>query len=438
MTSLDSTHDPNRISWVDSANGHPEFPIQNLPFGVFSTLSGVRRGGVAIGEEIFDIAAAAASGVFEGEALIAAKAAAGGTLNPLMALPSTARKAFRHQLSDLLKADGPGKDLIGSRRSIFLRKRSECVMHLPAIVGDFTDFFAGIHHASSAGRLFRGPDKPLLPNYKYVPVGYHGRASSIRVSGESVRRPNGQRIVQGAEKPEFGPSRKLDYELELGLWVGAGNRMGEPIPIGCAREHIVGLCLLNDWSARDIQAWEAQPLGPFLAKNFSTSISPWVITVEALAPFRVAPAPRPPSDPAPLDYLSDEDDQRSGALNCALEVFLLTPGLAALDYPAHRLSRSNATYLYWTFAQMIAHHTSGGCNLQPGDLIGSGTISGEGSESGGALLEISEDGKKPIHLPSGEVRSFLEDGDEVIFRARCSREGFVSIGFGECIARVDA
>jgi fumarylacetoacetase len=304
-------------------------------------------------------------------------------------------------------------------------------MLMPMRIGDYTDFYAGIHHATNVGALFR-PDSPLLPNYKHVPIGYHGRASSVVESGHAVRRPNGQRKPANEAEPSFGPSRNLDYELELGIWIGQRNALGEPILIGEADEHIGGYCLLNDWSARDIQAWEYQPLGPFMAKNFCTTISPWVITPAALAPFRCAQAPRPAGDPRPMDYLWDERDQAEGALDLELEVLLITPALIEKKLPPHRLSLGNARALYWTPAQLVAHHTSGGCNLNAGDLLGTGTISMPEESGFGSLLEITRGGKQPVTLASGETRRFLEDGDEVVLKARARREGFATIGFGEC------
>jgi fumarylacetoacetase len=306
-------------------------------------------------------------------------------------------------------------------------------MHLPCLIGDYTDFYVGIHHATNVGKQFR-PDNPLLPNYKYVPIGYHGRASSVRASGEPVVRPSGQRKPPEAEAPEYGPSRRLDYELELGLWIGRGNELGQPIPIGEASEHIAGYCLLNDWSARDLQAWEYQPLGPFLAKNFLTSVSPWVVTAEALAPFRKPMPPRPDGDPQPLAYLDDSD---GSALDIELEVTLSTRAMRAAGIAPHRLSRGGASAaMYWSAAQIVAHHSSNGCNLQPGDLIGTGTLSTDSDEGLGSLIEISRGGKQPITLPSGETRTFLEDGDEVVLKAWCEREGAARIGFGECTGQV--
>jgi fumarylacetoacetase len=309
-------------------------------------------------------------------------------------------------------------------------------MHVPCLIGDYTDFYVGIHHATNVGKQFR-PDNPLLPNYKYVPIGYHGRASSVRASGEPVIRPNGQRKAPDADAPEYGPSRRLDYELELGIWVGQGNELGSPIPIAEAGEHIAGYCLLNDWSARDLQAWEYQPLGPFLAKNFLTSVSPWIVSPEALAPFRKPMPPRPAGDPAPLPYLDDPVDRESGALAVQLEVTLATERMRAEGLAPHVLSRGSAdAAMYWSAAQIIAHHSANGCNLQPGDLVGTGTLSTDRQDGLGSMLEISQGGKQPIKLASGETRSFLEDGDEITLRAWCEAEGTARIGFGECVGRV--
>ena len=428
---LDATHDPALRSWAASANDHPDFPIQNLPFGIFSRHGGAPRAGVAIGDEIFDIHAALAEGLFDGEARRAAEAAAGSTLNGFLALGPGPRRALRARLSEILTAGSADR----IKAEPLLSWASECTLHMPARVGDYTDFYAGIHHAMNVGKQFR-PDNPLLPNYKYVPIGYHGRASSIGVSGGDVRRPNGQRKPAAETVPTFGPSRNLDYELEMGIWVGTGNALGEPIPIAEAGEHIAGYCLLNDWSARDIQGWEYQPLGPFLAKNFATTISPWIVTPEALAPFRIAQARRPEGDPEPMAYLLDAEDQKAGGLDLELEVLLLTPGLEEGGLPPHRLALSNARHLYWTPAQLVAHHACGGCNLQPGDLVGTGTISAPEENGFGSLLETTNGGRKPVELASGETRRFLEDGDTVILRARGVRAGCAPIGFGECRATV--
>jgi fumarylacetoacetase len=428
---IDETHAPQRRSWIASANGHADFPIQNLPLGVFTPPGGTARGGVAIGDDIFDLAAALELGLFDGPAAQAAQAASGATLNPLFALGSEARRALRRRLGEILDADGRDRARAEAQRARLIHRAEDCRLELPAAIGDYTDFFAGIHHATNAGKLFR-PDNPLLPNYKYVPIGYHGRASSIRPSDTAVRRPNGQRKPATESAPSFGPSRNLDYELELGVWIGPGNELGTPIPIAEAESHIAGFCLLNDWSARDIQGWEYQPLGPFLGKSFGTSISPWIVTPEALAPFRSAQAARPEGDPAPLPHLLDARDQASGALAIELEVLLLTPGLRDKGLPLHRLSVGNARDLYWTVAQLVAHHASGGCNLRPGDIFGTGTISGPDDGALGSLLEISAGGRRPVALASGESRRFLEDGDTVIMRAHGRREGFATIGFGEC------
>jgi fumarylacetoacetase len=432
MTELDATHEPQRRSWVASANGHPDFPIQNLPLGVFTPPGGTGpRGGVAIGDLVLDLGAAYRRGLLAGEAGRAAALTGQPRLNALMAAGREARQALRARLCELLTDGAPEQSDVEP----LLYPAKTCTMHVPARVGDYTDFYAGIHHALNVGRQFR-PDHPLLPNYKYVPIGYHGRSSSIGVSGTIVHRPGGQRKGPADDAPSFGPSRRLDYELELGIWIGPGNEIGVPIPIAEAANHVAGVCLLNDWSARDIQAWEYQPLGPFLAKNFVTSISPWVITPEALAPFRAAQPERAEGDPPPLPYLLDTRDQQQGALDIELEVLLLTPCLRARDLPPQRLSVGNTRNLYWTVAQLVTHHTSNGCNLRPGDLFGSGTISTPGPEGYGSLLEITEGGTRPIQLGSGSTRTFLEDGDEVIMRARARRGGAATIGLGEVRGRI--
>ena len=417
---LDQTHDTALASWVDSANGHPDFPIQNLPLGVFSAEGRGRRIGVAIGDFILDLTQAADLLDEEHRDDLALP-----VLNAWLARGPEDARALRHRLSELL-SDSRYRDDVEP----LLIGQSEATMHLPCLIGDYTDFYVGIHHATNVGKQFR-PDQPLLPNYKYVPIGYHGRASSVRVSGEPVIRPSGQRKAPEADAPVFSPSRRLDYELELGLWIGRGNRLGSPIPIGEAGEHIAGYCLLNDWSARDLQAWEYQPLGPFLAKNFLTSISPWVVTAEALKPFRVPAMVRPEGDPAPLDYLSDTDP--NPGLGLTVEALLSTEAMRAAGTAPHRLSHGQvAAAMYWTVNQIVAHHSVNGCNLQPGDLIGTGTLSTADGDGLGSLLEISAGGKAPITLPSGETRSFLEDGDELILTARAEAPGAVPIGFGEC------
>ena len=428
MSRLDETHDRDHRSWVESANGHADFPIQNLPLGVFSTDGTEPRIGAAIGDMIVDISALAEAGLLDDRWLAALTRP---TLNDWFAHGPEEGRALRRLLSDLLS----GEAQRGAVKP-HLVAQAKAVMHLPCVIGDYTDFYVGIHHATNVGKQFR-PDQPLLPNYKYVPIGYHGRASSVRVSGEPVVRPKGQRKPPEAEAPEYGPSRRLDYELELGIFIGRGNALGETIPIGEAGGHIAGYCLLNDWSARDLQAWEYQPLGPFLAKNFLTSISPWVVSPDALAPFRTAMPPRPEGDPDPLPYLADEDDRASGGLGIHLEVTLLTSAMGDAGLSPQVLSKGEAAAaMYWSAAQIVTHHASNGCNLQPGDLIGTGTLSTSKESGLGSLLEISKGGKAPLTLANGEQRSFLEDGDELTLSARCSASGAVGIGFGSCTGRV--
>jgi fumarylacetoacetase len=422
---MDGTHDQSLGCWVASANGHDQFPIQNLPIGIFSPIEGRRRGGIAIGDCILDVGGLLAGGLLSGDAAEAASAASGDTLNPLLELGGRFRLALRRRISELLSDAGAEPNL---RRLLHAAK--DCVLHLPVEIGDYTDFYAGIHHAMAVGTLFR-PDAPLLPNYKYVPIAYHGRASSIRASGMTVRRPRGQVKMPDASGPVYEPTKRLDFELEIGIWVGPGSNLGEPVPIGRAHEHIAGYCLLNDWSARDIQAWEYQPLGPFLAKNFITTISPWIVTPEALEPFRIQQPPRPPGDPRPLPHLWDESDQAQGAIDLDLEVSLSTESMRRSGREPLRITAANAQHLYWTAAQMLSHHTSGGCNLRAGDLLGSGTISNAG-DGRGSLLELSKGGAEPIFLSNAERRTFLLDGDEIIIKARAHRPGFASIGFGEC------
>jgi fumarylacetoacetase len=428
MNMIDDTHDPGLTSWVGSANGHRDFPIQNLPLGVFSVGATDARIGVAIGDSVLDLRALAGGDLLDGHWQLALSL---GSLNAWFAHGTEDRLALRRRLSELLSQE--------SYRGVVephLYGIDRVTMHLPCVIGDYTDFYVGIHHATNVGRQFR-PDNPLLPNYKYVPIGYHGRASSVRVSGEPVIRPSGQRKPPEADAPEYGPSRRLDYELELGIFIGRGNELGRPIPIGEAAGHIAGYCLLNDWSARDLQAWEYQPLGPFLAKNFLTSISPWVISPEALAPFRKPMPPRPEGDPAPLAYLHDEADQAAGGLGIQLEVALLTTAMREQRLRPHVLSKGEAAAaMYWSAAQIVTHHASNGCNLNPGDLIGTGTLSTAEETGLGSLLEISRGGKAPIQLPTSETRGFLEDGDELILSAHCEADGAVTIGFGSCTGKV--
>ena len=425
---IDETHDPALQSWIGSANGHPDFPIQNLPLGVFSVGTKGPHIGVAIGDSVLDLNSLAKAGLLDSHWTLALSL---GCLNAWFAHGREDSANLRRRLSELLSDES-----CRAKVEPHLVGRERVTMHLPCTIGDYTDFYVGIHHATNVGKQFR-PDNPLLPNYKYVPIGYHGRASSVRVSGSEVVRPKGQRKPPEADVPEFGPSRRLDYELELGIFIGRGNELGSTIPIGDAGDHIAGYCLLNDWSARDLQAWEYQPLGPFLAKNFLTSISPWVITPEALAPFRRPMLPRPAGDPAPLPYLWDEGDQQGGGLGIGLEVSLLTSAMREAGMSPHRLSKGEAAAaMYWSAAQIVAHHSSNGCNLQPGDLIGTGTLSTAEADGLGSLLEISRGGKESIQLPTGETRSFLEDGDELILAALCEADGAVMIGFGSCSGKV--
>jgi fumarylacetoacetase len=432
MISINETHDPSRISWVESADAAgTDFPIQNLPFGVFRRRDrgAPARVGVAIGDQIFDVSAARAA--FGGRAAEAAAACAAPCLNDLMRLGPEAWSALRLSLSRLLSADNTKHDNIQTH----LLPIADVELLVPAQVRNFTDFFASVFHATNTGRMLR-PDNPLLPNYKYVPVAYHSRASSVCASGTPVRRPLGQRKGPNDAAPSYGPSRNLDYELELGFYVGVASELGQPVPIAKAGNHVFGFCLLNDWSARDIQAWEYQPLGPFLAKNFATTVSPWVVTAEALAPFRIAALARPTEDPAPLPHLFDAADQERGGIDVTLEACLASERMRREGVAPVRLSASSASMLYWTVAQMVAHHASNGCNLEVGDLFGSGTVSGPDRSSWGSLLELTLRGREPIALPTGETRGFIEDGDEIILRGHCARASHVRIGFGECRAVV--
>lgn len=423
MLPLNATHDPQRRSWVASANtADTDFPIQNLPYGRFRRAGEARwRLGVAIGDQVLDLAAAHAAGLPVHASL------AEDDLADFMALDPRLHHQTRATLSKALTEGSAWAESLAA----CLLPQSAVTMGLPCTIGDYTDFFTGIHHAREAGRLFR-PDAPLPPNYKHVPIAYHGRSSSIVPSGTPVRRPMGQFSTDGVT-PSYGPCQRMDYELEVGVFVGRGNALGEPVPISQAGEHWFGLVLLNDWSARDVQFWESQPLGPFLAKNFATSISPWVVTREALAPFRLAAPARPDGDPAPLPHLHDAADAQTGGIDLTLEVWLQTPQMAESE----RLMQSHfRDAAYWTVAQMVAHHTSNGCNLQVGDLLGTGTQSGPGSDQGGCLLELTAAGAKPVQLSSGEQRSFLEDGDRVVLRGYCEGAGARRIGFGDCEGQV--
>ena len=414
-------------SWVGSAEGS-DFPLENLPLGIFSVGERRRRSGVAIGDYVVDL-------VGIGDLLEEdwREDLSQPVLNGWLSRGPEAQGSLRGRLQELL-SDEKYRNEVEPQ----LVGQTEVRLHVPCLVGDYTDFYVGIHHATNVGKQFR-PDNPLLPNYKYVPIGYHGRASSVRASGEPVIRPSGQRKPPDADAPEYGPSKRLDYELELGIWVGEGNELGSPIAIGQAADHIAGYCLLNDWSARDLQAWEYQPLGPFLAKNFLTSVSPWIVSPQALEPFRKPMPPRPHGDPEPLPYLNDAADRERGGLAVQLEVTLTTEKMRTDGLAPHILSRGSAdAAMYWSAAQIVAHHSSNGCNLQPGDLIGTGTLSTDSAGGLGSMLEISQGGKQPITLPSGETRTFLEDGDEVTLKAWCEAEGAPRIGFGECVGRVVA
>ncbi len=437
MPELDETHDSKRRSWVESANApDAEFPIQNLPFGVFSTRGVEKTGGVAIGDYVVDLKRCLDLKLFNGDAEIAARAASAPTLNALLQLGRTAARALRRQLAELLDATHEAKSTLAAKRADLLHPLSDCELHLAVAVGNYTDFYAGIHHARTVGTIV-GRDPPLPENYHWVPIAYHGRASSVGVSGVRFPRPKGQIKPDPKSDPVYAPCRRLDLELEMGFFVSGGNAVGETIPISRANEEIFGYCLLNDWSARDAQTWEMIPLGPFLAKNFRTTISPWIVTADALLPFRCAAMHRDDTEPKPLPYLADAQDQTSGALDIDLEVLMRSSRMRSEKKPAECVIRSNAKYLYWTPAQMIAHHTSGGCNLLPGDLIGTGTISGPDKTQLSSLLELTGGGRDPFTLSTGESRTFIEDGDEITLRGRCRRSGFVSIGFGECRGTVD-
>ena len=433
MPTLNATHDPRLTSWVASANGgQTDFPIQNLPFAVFRRLgsSEAWRGGVAIGDQIVDMAAAVAAGVFTGAAEAPARAAGQSTLNDLMQMGPQPSSDLRQALSKALQT--------GSAQEAALKPclvpQAEAEYRVPARIGDYTDFYTSVHHATNIGKQFR-PDNPLLPNYKWVPIGYHGRSSSIGVSGQQFKRPRGQTMAPGADAPVFKPCARLDIELEMGVFVGQPNELGEPVGIEQAEDHIFGIVLFNDWSARDIQGWEYQPLGPFLSKNFASTISPWIVTLEALAPFR-APFAHPADDPQPLPYLSSPANAEQGALDIELEALIQTPSMRAAGTAPARLCLTNYRYAYWTAAQMVAHHTVNGCNLQPGDLLGTGTLSGPTLDSACALIELTTGGKNPVQLPGGETRTWLEDGDTVVLRGWCQRPGAARIGFGECAGTV--
>ena len=434
---LDDTHRSDLQSWVSSANDpSTDFPIQNLPLGMFRASGRDTRPGIAIGEMVLDLVASRDATLLDGEnaSMVEACVQARG-LNPLLEAGRGAMTRLRRAVSALLRTDSREGEVAKARAADLLVPMAQATLLLPAHVGDYTDFYASVHHATNVGSMFR-PDNPLLPNYKWVPIGYHGRASSLVPSGTPVMRPSGQTRDEGATQPTFGPSRRLDYEMEVGAYIGVGNALGERIPIGEAESHLAGLCLVNDWSARDIQTWEYQPLGPFLAKSFATTVSPWIVTLDALEPFRFPAFTRAPDDPQPLPHLADKRNEREGGFDITLDVLLRTRRMREAGLPPVRVSRASFTTMYWTVAQLITHHASNGCNLRAGDLLASGTVSGPTKDSRGCLLERTWKGTEPLELPSGEQRRFLEDGDEVIMRGSCERAGARRIGFGEAKGEV--
>jgi len=436
---VNETHDPSLTSWIESANSPDcDFPIQNLPFGVFARKGDAeRRVGVAIGDQIVDVGESLSANLWNGKARDVARWCDRPTMNELMQAPRDALSEFRARLSQLLSGSPGDNTVINPLPPGALVPMSEAEMFLPAVIGDYTDFYASIYHATNVGKLFR-PDNPLLPNYKHVPIAYHGRASSIVLSGTDVTRPKGQAVQGGSTNPAYGPSQMLDYEAEVGFFVGRGNALGETIAIDAAEDHLFGICLVNDWSARDIQSWEYQPLGPFLAKNFATTISPWVVTWEALEPYRVPAFFRPPADPQPLPYLASEKDRNEGGLDLSIEVYIRSMLMREGRLRPFRLSQASFADIYWTPAQMLTHHASNGCSLKPGDLFASGTVSGPDAGSQGSMLELTRRGAEPVVLPTGEERKFLHDGDEIIMRAYFQREGAARIGLGECAGLIVA
>ncbi len=428
----DATHDLSLRSWVESAHAAgSDFPIQNLPLGAFrSAEAAAPRLGVAIGAMVLDLQRARDAGYLDGLRADVVEACGEETLNALFATGRGGLRALRERVQAILRSDTPEGGR-ASREDVLAVPMADVEMVVPASIGDYTDFYASIDHATNVGSMFR-PDNPLLPNYRHVPIGYHGRASSIVPSGTPLRRPRGQLSAKPEGPPSFGPTARFDYELEVGAFIAGENALGHAIPLAEAERHMAGLVLVNDWSARDMQAWEYQPLGPFLAKNFGTSISPWVVTMDALSPHRVPARVRGADEPSPLPYLTDAGDAALGGVAITLEVWLRTAAMRGAGADAVRLSRGDFRRMYWTLAQMLTHHASNGCNLRPGDLIASGTVSGPTKESRGCLLELTWRGSEPIALPNGETRTFLADGDEVIVRGWCERVGAARIGFGEC------
>lgn len=429
---INETHDPNLTSWVESANdSNTDFPIQNLPFVIFWADNDLGGVGVVIGDQVLDVSLCGELGFLDDLLSDESEEGLHSALDmyDLHVWSREEMSAVRLKLSRILRSDASSYDK--ARLAKCLTPLSDAEIELPYEIGDYTDFYCSIFHATNVGSMFR-PDNPLLPNYKYVPIGYHGRASSIVPTGTAIKRPKGQNRSDAEKPPIYIPCKNLDYEMEVGFFVGKGNELGETVPLENAEEHILGLCLVNDWSARDVQAWEYQPLGPFLAKNFATTISPFIVTMEALAPFRTSAFERPEGDPAPLDYLASETNEKQGGFDISLEVYIRSHKMREENIAPMLVSRSNMKDLYWTIGQMLAHHASNGCNLKPGDLMATGTVSGREKSERGCLLEMTWRGTEPIELPSGEQRRFLEDGDEVIMRGYCEREGFRRIGFGEC------
>jgi len=434
MTQLNHTHDINARSWLASANGHADFPIQNLPYAMFAEKDKYLqwRAGVAIGDQVLDLAALNGKKLLTGLAAAALETAAGPSqkvagLNAFMGAGPEVWQALRHALFALLSSQATAETQAAVQACLI--PQANAVYRVAANIGDYTDFYTSIHHARNVGRIAR-PDDPLTSNFQWIPIAYHGRASSVVISGTPFRRPMGQSMAPGAKAPVYGPCARMDFELELGLFIGSGNAQGEPIPLAKAEDHMFGICLLNDWSARDIQFWEMAPLGPFLGKNFCTSVSPWVVTMEALAPYRL-PFTRPADEPQPLAYLDDAGNRAQGVIDIELEVLLETAQNRSQKQAATRITKTSFRHQYWTYAQMVAQHTMGGCNLQPGDLLGSGTISGPTPDQAGAIIELTKGGKEPITLDNGEQRAFLQDGDAVALRGWCQRAGFARIGFGE-------
>ncbi|AZN33368.1 fumarylacetoacetase [Pseudoalteromonas agarivorans] len=427
MSQINETHDINLTSWVESANIKGcDFPIQNLPFAEFRTKNTNEefRGGVAIGDQVIDLAKLSHLNIFTGDAKTALDAASESTLNTFMGLGKQYWSALRLALSKALREGAQQQKEMQST----LIAQADIEFSLPCRIGDYTDFYTSIYHATAVGSLFR-PDNPLLPNYKWVPIGYHGRSSSIDVSGQTFHRPKGQTKAPDADTPSFGPCKRLDYELELGIYLGKGNALGDAIAIENAENHVFGFCVFNDWSARDLQAWEYQPLGPFLAKNFASTVSPWIVTTEALAPFRTSWT-RDENDPQPMPYLESAANREQGAFDIQMDVKIQTQKMRDENHQPKQVSASSFKHSYWTVAQMVTHHTVNGCNFMPGDMLGSGTQSGPTHKEAGSLLELSRGGKEKITLSNGEQRSFLEDGDNVIMRGWCEKPGYARIGFG--------